>query len=119
MSDWSWYERYAELLGRVFDELQGHLRDVTTPEEYARLRHDFVFHMCDCRNDLGKLFAMSEAPESLGLEEAATLVYGLLVHIVPHLKAARRLLDELKDPFEGNETDEILDRIYKAEANAR
>jgi hypothetical protein len=92
---------FSDLLGRVFDEHRADLRQELSPEDYARRRAEFVFHMSDFTEDLQGLASMQESPENWPPERARTFLIGCLYHIIPHLKAAGRLLlDEVPDPFE-------------------
>lgn len=93
-------DQLRELLGRAFDAAQNGLRDELTPEEYDRRRHDFVFHMADCADDLVRFAALANSPGQQDEEAATTFLIGLLYHVVPHLNAAGRLLlDHIPDPF--------------------
>jgi hypothetical protein len=89
-----------DLLGKVFDSAQGSLRDEITPDEYARRRYDFVFHMLDWKTDLEQFATLVDDPHSMKAKDATTFLIGFLYHVVPHLNAAGRLLlDEVPDPF--------------------
>ena len=84
------YNRYQRLDDRAAD---------------ARAREDFVFHMTDWLDDLDRLKAIYEHPEQFDRLEAGREIFGFLIHVIPHLKAAGRLLlDEISDPFEQAET---------------
>ncbi len=87
-----------ELMGRVFDELNG---PNPNSAEYARRRHDFAFHMCDWLGDLDSLHAALSTPAAVNPEAFASDVYGILFHIIPHLRASFRALEgrEVIDPF--------------------
>lgn len=89
-----------KLLGSVFDDLRAGSRAELSPEDYARRRHDFVFHMLDWQDDLEKLAGLFRRPNSIEEDGASTLLVGFLSHVVPHLNAAGRLLlDQIDDPF--------------------
>lgn len=90
-----------QLLYDVFDGAQEGLREELGPEEYERRRWEFGFHLTDCRKDLAELSDILQHAEKYDEETACTLVMGCLYHIVPHLKAAAKLLlDEIPDAFE-------------------
>jgi hypothetical protein len=86
------------LMSRVFDEL---CDDDPTSPEYARRRHDFAFHMCDWLGDLDSLHSALSNPAAVDPEKFASDTYGILFHIIPHLRAAFRSLEgrEATDPF--------------------
>ncbi|HWE35407.1 MAG TPA: hypothetical protein VG406_02460 [Isosphaeraceae bacterium] len=93
-------DRVLTLLGRVFDEAQGGLKDEVGPEEYEARRRDFVFHMTDWANDLDGLKRLFDDPDSMPIDDATTFIIGLLYHVVPHIDTAGRLLlDEISNPF--------------------
>jgi hypothetical protein len=80
------YRRYQRLENRVAD---------------ADAQRDFVFHMTDWLDDLDRLKAIYDHPEKWDRDQAGRDVYGFLLHVIPHLKAAGRLLlGEVSDPFE-------------------
>jgi hypothetical protein len=88
------------LLAAVFDEC----RTAKNPVRHAERKRDFVFHMTDWLNDLRDLEELYGKPEKADPESASTFVAGFLYHVIPHLKAAGRLLlDEIPDPFSGTE----------------
>ncbi len=67
----------------------------------AKAREDFVFHMTDWLNDLRSLAAVYEHPAQADRKQAGMVVAGFLYHVLPHLKAAGRLLlDGIPDAFE-------------------
>lgn len=85
-----------KLLGRIFDEFQ----EVEDPEECARRKQDFVFHMTDWKDDLARMAELYKNPEKLNVE-AGKIVVAFLYHAIPHLNAAGRLLlDNIPDPFQ-------------------
>jgi hypothetical protein len=56
--------------------------------------------MTDWSEDLERLVDWYKHPEKLDREAAGTLVAAFLYHVIPHLKAAGRLLlDEIPDAF--------------------
>ena len=110
---------FADFLGRVFDDHRADLREALPREDYEKLRFDFVFHMTDWLGDLDRLHALRRAPESWSAEEGTEFLIGVFFHVIPHLKAAGRLLvGESSDPFAGDEADQILEKARRAEARA-
>ena len=84
-----------ELFRQIFDDFQ----QMDDPEEHARCKQEFVFHMLDWTSDLEELAALYRHPHKRG-SEAGKIVAGFLYHALPHLNAAGRLLlDRLPDPF--------------------
>lgn len=80
----------------VFDEW----RDDDKLLDRDAYRRDFVFHMTDWLNDLAALQDFYHHPERYGKDRASQLVFGFLIHAIPHLNAAGRiLLDGLVDSF--------------------
>ncbi len=89
-----------ELLHKIFDGAREGLRAELAPQEYEKLRHDFVFHLSEVRDDAARLAALLTEPDKLDEATAATLLIGILYHAIPHLNAAGRLLlDRISDPF--------------------
>jgi len=86
----------VKLLGQVFDELQ----ETDDQNEHARRKQEFVFHMTDWIDDLQGLASLYENPEKYE-SEASKIIAGFLYHVIPHLRAAGRLLlDRIPDAFE-------------------
>jgi hypothetical protein len=112
-------QTFADLLGRVFDESRDYLSTSLTAEEYKQLRQDFIFHMTDWASDLERLHSLSRTPEQWSADDATSFVIGMLYHVIPHLKAAGRiLLDDVGDPFSGDKTDQILTKLNNFDATA-
>jgi hypothetical protein len=86
------------LMGRVFDALND---TDPTSEAHALRRADFAFHMCDWLADLDTLHTAMTNPAAVDAEEFASETYGILFHVIPHLRAAFRALEgrEATDPF--------------------
>jgi hypothetical protein len=61
-------------------------------DDNARCRWNFVFHMTDWVKDLRQLADLYEHPERYKKDAAEEIVFGFLVHAVPHLQAAARNL---------------------------
>ena len=80
------------LLGDVFDGLREGIRDDTAPEDYERMREEFIFHMTDWREDLAQLHELLSSPEKWKSDAASAFIAGFLYHVVPHVKAASQLL---------------------------
>ncbi len=90
-----------KLLASIYDQFQ-HLDDRAAN---AKARDDFVFHMTDWLDDLHNLAAIYEHPGQADSKQAGMVVAGFLYHVIPHLKAAGRLLlDHIPDAFEDAET---------------
>ncbi|MCA9303885.1 MAG: hypothetical protein KC996_07175 [Phycisphaerales bacterium] len=64
--------------------------------------HDVAFHMTDWSNDLIRLWAFCEDPDSFSFEEIDEMLMDLLVHAPNHLAAAARLYTGIgvRDIFE-------------------
>ena len=85
------------LLRTVYDRYQ----KLDDPAANAAARHDFVFHMTDWISDLERLAALYGCPGKFGRASAGDAVYGFLIHALPHLMEAGRLLEghEVVNPF--------------------
>jgi hypothetical protein len=93
----------AKLLAAVYNQFQR----LDNRAANAEARRDFVFHMTDWLDDLDRLQAIYHHPEQWDREEAGREIAGFLYHVIPHLKAAGRLLlDEVPDAFEPARTDQ-------------
>ena len=91
--------KIEKLLSRIFDELQ----KIDDPEEHARRRQDFVFHMTDWQDDLGEMAELYGNPDKHE-SDASKIIAGFLYHAIPHLNAAGHLLlDTIPDPFRGQQ----------------
>ena len=91
-------EKVKTLLGNIYDKLQSR-DDFETNSEFKR---EFIFHMTDWLEYLERLVELYEVGDIKKEEDkAAQQVAGFLYHVIPHLKAAGRLLlDNIPDPFE-------------------
>jgi hypothetical protein len=58
----------------------------------ARCRRNFVFHMTDWSENLRELAELYQHPEKFSRQEAGRIVSGFLFHVIPHLRAAGRLM---------------------------
>jgi hypothetical protein len=76
-------------LRAVYDDLQR----LDHSLKNARCRRNFIFHMTDWLKDLRDLNELSEHPERFTREQATAVVSGFVYHVLPHLRAAGRLLD--------------------------
>ena len=85
------------LLRTVYDRYQR----IDNPEANAAARRDFIFHMTDWIRDLERLAALYACPAEFDKAEAGDAVYGFLIHALPHLMEAGRLLEghEIRNPF--------------------
>jgi hypothetical protein len=89
-----------ELLGQVFDYEWKNHRKQWGKEEYERRRFDFVFHMTDCMTDLETLRELFRHPKKDKMRDTLISLMSILIHVIPHLNAAGRLLvGEIGDPF--------------------
>lgn len=85
-----------KLLAHTFDTFA----EEKDPSEYARKKADFVFHMRDWNSDLEMLAQIYEHPDRFDKKTGRQFIFGFLVHVIPHLNAAGRLmLGEIVDPF--------------------
>lgn len=76
-----------------------------TPEDFAKRRAEFVFHLRDCKRDFEQMARIFQNPEEFDEDEASRLIIGMLYHVIPHLnRAGRLLLDEINDPFVADPT---------------
>ncbi len=67
----------------------------------AMARRDFVFHMTDWIRDLERLAALYARPDEFDKATAGDVVFAFLIHAVPHLMEAGRLLEgrPIRNPF--------------------
>jgi hypothetical protein len=80
--------------------IYGQFRTAEVHAATDEARHDFVFHMTDWLDDLARLQAIYDHPEQFDPKKAGREIAGFLYHVIPHLKAAGRLLlDEIPDAF--------------------
>jgi hypothetical protein len=104
-------QELEKLLGWIFDRVRDGLRDEVTEAEYEKLRSVFIFHMLDWNGQLKQMAELFENPRSIPKKEACTFVIAFLYHVIPHLGAAGRLLlDDVGDPFAGDELYSVLQR---------
>ncbi|MFL5341825.1 MAG: hypothetical protein ACJ8F7_16895 [Gemmataceae bacterium] len=89
-----------DLLVRVFKEFVK--RRGLTRKEYDELKFDFVFHMRDAKEDFENLVQLYKHPEGRNAETELLFIIGFLHHVIPHLRAAGRILmgEEIKGAFE-------------------
>ena len=94
-------DQLTALLNKVFDRVREDcLPELVDPSAYNNWRQDFVFHMTDWMQDLERLRKLFNNPEQFGVENASHVIVSCLIHVIPHLNAAGRLLlDEVSDPF--------------------
>ena len=62
-------------------------------------RRDFAFHMSDWEHDVEELAALYRDPDKYDMKSAGQIVFGFVIHAVPHLMEASRLLGEFHDTF--------------------
>ena len=77
------------------------------PEKNKPARRDFAFHMSDWERDLEGLAALYRHPDKYDMKSAGQVVFGFVIHAVPHLvEASRLLLGEFRDTFAEMKEDE-------------
>jgi hypothetical protein len=94
---------FDDLLGKVFDEVFERVpKRGLRAAEYAELKHDFVFHMRDIKEDVEKIARLYHHPERRSPEAESVFIIGFLYHVIPHLRAASRILlgEEIRGAFE-------------------
>jgi hypothetical protein len=81
--------------------MNGDIRDEFGLDRYESLRREFVFHMTDWVDDLDTLAEMFKYPGDHNADGTCIQLIGILYHVIPHLRAAARLLlrEEVPDPF--------------------
>ncbi len=100
--------RLDKLLAVVFDRLQ----EVENSALYAKNREEFIFHMTDWSENLEELVELYRRPQHYKPKEASRIVAGFLYHVIPHLKAAGRLLlDEIPDAFDNSQSQLNLEPV--------
>jgi hypothetical protein len=99
-----------KLLGSIYHQYQ----KLDDPKANAVARQDFIFHMTDWLDDLRRLSALFEHPGRFDRQRAGCTVAGFLYHVIPHLKAAGRLLlDYIPDTFDNAEKTERITRARR------
>jgi hypothetical protein len=85
------------MLAAVYNEFQ----QLPDRSANSKCRRDFVFHMTDWLEDLERLVALYKEPGQATKQAARNVVYGFLIHALPHLMEAGRLLEghEIRNPF--------------------
>ncbi len=100
-----------KLLGSIYHRYQ----KLDDPKANAIAKRDFIFHMTDWLDDLRRLSAIYEHPSKFDRQTAGDVVAGFLYHVIPHLKAAGRLLlDQIPDAFEDAEETSTNEHITLA-----
>ena len=84
----------ANMYARLFDALN---EDDGNPDLRQR-RAEFAFHMSDCATDIAELHDLASDPVLVEADAKASQFYGLMFHLLPHLRAAFRALDEQECP---------------------
>jgi hypothetical protein len=97
-----------DILGRVFDKVrERQLQEGVDAAQYDCWKRDFIFHVTDCAPDMERLRELFQSPEKYDADNASHLVVSFLIHVIPHLNAAGRLLlDEVSDPFSAAEIEQ-------------
>lgn len=95
-----------DLLGQVFDKVrERQLPSAVDAAQYDSWKRDFIFHLTDWMPDIERLRGLFQNPEEFNADTASALIVSYLIHVIPHLNAAGRLLlDEISDPFETKST---------------
>jgi hypothetical protein len=92
-------------LQRVLRTAYNTYQRLDDPAANLEARHDFVFHMTDWAYDLERLASLYARPEAFDKDEAGDRVFRFLIHALPHLLAAGRLLlGKVSDPFGDQES---------------
>ena len=84
----------ADLYARLFDALN---EDDGSTDQRQR-RAEFAFHMSDTVTDIEELHRLASDPTRVDVDATASKFYGLMFHLLPHLRAAFRALDEQDCP---------------------
>ncbi len=93
-------------LQRLLRSAYNSYQKLDDPAANLEARRDFVFHMGDWMEDLERLAALYAHPQSFDKIEAGDAVFRFLIHAVPHLMAASRLLlGKISDPFVDQESE--------------
>lgn len=90
------------MLGRVFDAVRHEDRKSKRSADYKERRSDFIFHMTDWLTDLRELQELYAHPTKVEVQKVSISLMSILIHVIPHLNAAGRLLldeDGIGDPF--------------------
>lgn len=82
----------APELTALLKEVYNAYQQQDTRDDNARCRWNFIFHMTDWIEDLQELTNLYQHPERYDKAAAEQIVFGFLVHAVPHLQAAARNL---------------------------
>jgi len=89
-------QKLHKLLAQVYDRFQ----KMEDPKTNAICKRNFVFHMTDWTPDLTKLAELYNHPGKFNKKSAGDVVAGFLLHVIPHLRAAGRLmLDYIPEDF--------------------
>jgi hypothetical protein len=80
--------RLEQLLASAYDQHQ----KLDGAKINAAGKRNFIFHMTDWSEDLERLAELYKHPEKFDKKTAGALVAGFLYHVIPHLRAAGRLM---------------------------
>src|SRR2546422_5728267 len=81
-------KRVQALMKTVYNRYQR----LDDPAVNAQCRQDFVFHMSDWEADLEDLARLFQNPDKFSKDSAGQIVFSFLIHALPHLIAASRLM---------------------------
>lgn len=95
------FRRPSAELQRVLRSVYNQYQRLDSAADNDAARRDFVFHMTDWINDLEQLAALYADPKKLDKDAAGSVVFSFLIHAVPHLMEAGRLLEghDIRNPF--------------------
>jgi hypothetical protein len=89
--------KLREVLEEIYEKISD--RGGMPSAEYRARKDDFVFHLTDCRDDLGRLAELLNGAKPASEQDPIALL-SILYHVIPHLNAAGRLaLGQFSDPF--------------------
>jgi len=88
-------------LKRILASVYNRHQKLDDPVANNRCRQDFIFHMTDWLRDMHRLTELYSHPEKATKEAAGDAVYGFMIHALPHLMEAGRLLEghQIRNPF--------------------
>ena len=95
-------QKLEALLARAFEIGEDGKEDA----DFRKKQADFVFHMTDWLSDLETLCNLVRNPEAWDAEQTCDFLIGFLIHVIPHLTTAGKLLvGEIPNPFDDSATE--------------
>ncbi|WP_157732174.1 RHS repeat domain-containing protein [Thermogutta terrifontis] len=95
-------QKLEALLARAFEIGEDGKEDA----DFRKKQADFVFHMTDWLSDLETLYNLVRNPEAWDAEQTRDFLIGFLIHVIPHLTTAGKLLvGEIPNPFDDSATE--------------